>query len=136
MIRYRQYKDNEYSNPWKVSDLIGRTFTAVTNTEDEIRFREDKDDGRSFALYHSQDCCEHVYVEDVTGDLNDLIGTPILGAEEVTNTNDPGRKEKYDEAYQWTFYKLRTIKGYVDIRFYGASNGYYGTGVDFAEVTE
>jgi len=136
MIKYRQYKDNGYSNPWKVSDLIGRTFTAVTDTADEIRFREDKDDGRSFALYHRQDCCEHVYVEDITGDLKDLVGVPILGAEEVSNMGIAGRLPDSDYSYTWTFYKLRTSKGYVDIRFYGSSNGYYGEGVDFAQVIE
>jgi hypothetical protein len=114
------------------SDLVGKTLTACRNVGDEeIIF--DCDDGKSYKLYHSQDCCESVTVEDICGDLEDLVGTPILLAEEATSETPPEGSQSWD-VDTWTFYKLRTIKGSVDIRWHGSSNGYYSTSVDFGEA--
>ena len=93
---------------------------------DEIRF--ETTNGRVFRLYHSQGCCESVDIEDITGDVEDLIGLPLLMAEEATSPGDAG------ESSTWTFYKFATAKGYVTIRWLGQSNGYYSEGVDFEEL--
>lgn len=118
----------------ELKDLIGLTMRDVTQEDDQsITFHVD--DGRTFRLYHSQDCCESVYIESVVGDLKDLIGSPILVAEESSNDAEPKLNE-YDESFTWTFYKLATIKGYVDIRWYGTSNGYYSESVDFDQIAD
>ena len=119
---------------YDISLLNGKILKDVQNTGDEIVFTTADDE--TYALTHIQDCCESVYVEDVIGDLNDLIGTPILMAQEVSNDGEEEPKSPSDyveESYTWTFYKLATIHGYVTIRFYGSSNGYYSEGVDFVK---
>lgn len=76
-------------------------------------------------------------IEDVCGDLNDLIGVPITMAEEVeSRENPPGITKEYQDSFTWTFYKLATVKGYVTIRWYGESNGYYSESVSFDLVQD
>lgn len=125
-----------------VSELLGKTLINITkNNEDNddiIIFTTN--DGFKYKMYHDQDCCESVYIDDIVGNLEDLLNSPILLAEEVTNNDNPKREiwewddEKtmqYDDSFTWTFYKFGTIKGYVDIKWYGSSNGYYSESVTF-----
>lgn len=79
-------------------------------------------------VHHAQDCCESVSIEDICGDLNDLVGEPLLVAEECSK-NDP----KAYEYGAWTFYRFSTIKGTVTVRWYGESNGCYSVDVDIIE---
>ncbi len=115
-------------------DLVGKTLGHVDLSYDEVLFV--CDDGRQFKLYHSQDCCESVTVEDVCGDITDIIGSPILVAEESTSDKHPPdlADKECDESFTWTFYKIDTAKGGVTIRWFGESNGYYSESVDFDEV--
>lgn len=123
-----------YNQEKPFTDLIGKTLVSVQQNEDGDELRFTTDTGAVYLMYHNQSCCEGVSIESIVGDLADLIGTPILKAEEATSDETPADyKHEYEpESQTWTFYKLATIKGYVDIRWFGSSNGYYGEGVDFA----
>ena len=122
-------------------DLVGLTMASVVNEgNDRLVFKAA--DGRQFAFFHDSDCCEIVQIESVAGDLADLVGEPLLLAEESTNrdSHPPGYKSESEsewepESYTWTFYKFATRKGYVDVRWLGESSGYYSESVDFAEET-
>lgn len=114
------------------ADILGKTITKIAGAEagsEYILF--ECSDGSKYLMFHQQDCCEYVYVEDICGDVENLIGYPLLKAEETSSKEDVASE---DYSATWTFYYLATIKGYVDIRWYGTSNGYYSEEVDFAKV--
>lgn len=106
-----------------LEEIQGHIFEKVeSDYMDHITFY--RKDGKALTFYHSQDCCESVYIEDINGILSDLVETPILLAEERTEYNETAYGDEC-----WTFYTFRTIKGSVDVRWYGSSNGYYSTSV-------
>ena len=119
-----------YSKHYGVYVLKGKTLVSLKDVGNELIF--ETTDGETYRMYHEQDCCESVRLEDVVGDLQDLVGSEILLAEEVDGES-PADFEAY-ESHTWTFYKFATRKGYVDLRWLGQSNGYYSEGVSFIKV--
>lgn len=108
--------------------LVGRTIAAISRYGDcDIHITTT--DNERFRFTHHQSCCEGVWIESIEGDLDSLVGNPVLLAEARSYDGPP--LDKNDESYTWTFYVLATIKGHVDIRWYGTSNGYYSESVDF-----
>lgn len=117
------------------SELKGKTLIdiQVNYERDIITFT--CDDNTKYRMFHEQDCCESVYIEDICGNIESLTGTPILIAEE-RNTDGLPPKDAYDVSYNWTFYTLATVNGYVDIRWYGCSNGWYSESVNFEQILD
>ena len=113
-----------YDTHVDVSEMLNQTFTSVRSDEESVTFENDK---VRYTLYHQQDCCESVVVEEIIGDLDDLENLPLLIAREDTNAE--GEELPNSESYTWTFYNFATYKGYVTIRFLGESNGYYSEDV-------
>ena len=120
-----------YDNEREISELIGKTLTEIESNHEEVLFHTS--DGHKYKMYHEQDCCESVELEEVIGEFDDLIGSPITMAEVESNENID---EKNDSSHTWTFYKLATNKGYVTLRWLGESNGYYSETVDFVIVED
>lgn len=126
-------------DPVNMDVLVGKQFDRVAangslataggleSHADEVHFCYGRD--IAYMLAHDQNCCESVYIESISGDLDDLQGTPILEAyaDEQSDDDDDGDG---DESHTWTFFRIITIKGTVVIRFYGSSNGYYSETAD------
>lgn len=110
-----------------ISEFVGHTFSKVYVDPDVECIVFEDEDGSIYKMEHSQDCCESVSIEDINGNLNDLVGTPIVSAYEATNTSNLPHR---DEDEMWTFYRISTINGTVVIRWYGSSNGYYSVDVN------
>jgi len=77
-------------------------------------------------FYHDQSCCEHVMIDDIVGDLKNLIGVPLLQAESFTRVSH----------VTYTFYTFSTVRGTVTVKWIGESNGYYSEEVDYMYLEE
>lgn len=113
--------------------LMGKTIADIQGLKKDsecvqIHFT----DGSYLSMYHDQDCCESVTLEDFDNDAETLIGSTMLKVEEcVSNENDEefNPLADYDYSYTWTFYTIFTSKGIMKLRWYGTSNGYYSEDV-------
>lgn len=79
-------------------------------------------DRGTLILFHNEDCCETVSVEEIHGNPEDLIGAIVMVAESRSSVQNSTTDE-------WTFYHFITTKGDLTIRWYGESNGYYSMDV-------
>lgn len=117
----------------KFSELKGKVLDKINVSEDRdiITFITNK--GEIYKMFHDQECCEGVWLEDINGQLSDIIGSEILIADESEHYmegNNPGG----DDSWTWTFYRLATKKGWVTLRWYGSSNGYYSESATLHKV--
>jgi hypothetical protein len=130
---YSKYsKDYEWVEA-SFSELKCETITSITGKVGDELMTFKCESGKEARLIYHNDCCAIASIEDICGDLQDLVNVPLLQAEEVSSKDNPeGVKiPEYQDSFTWTFYKLATIHGSVTIRWYGASNGYYSEQATF-----
>jgi hypothetical protein len=122
--------DNIVDTQRGMAQMLGKTFVQVTGDVGGYEMTFVTAQGERFMFAHEQDCCERVDINDIVGDLQDLVGEPLLVAEEVRGETPVEFDEGDHESVTWTLYKFATRKGYVDVRWLGESNGYYSERVD------
>ncbi len=87
----------------------------------------------TYEMYYT-DSFEEVSIDSIEGELSNLIGSEILLAEEVQrDKNEPVSPQ--DEYREWTFYKLATQKGHVDIRWIGEDVSFYAITISLFKVS-
>lgn len=133
-MSWQLHQINRDSNP--LQNMLGVTFTKIEKDEANETLLFTASDCRRWLMGHGQDCCESVTIDDIVGDLEDLTNSPILVAEECSNEAPETAKGEYDNSFTWTFYRFRTNKGTVTIKWYGCSNGYYSEAVDIIELAK
>ena len=98
---YRDYDESELAD---FKELKNKTFESIEGLKtgsEQIEFN--CTDGSKFKLTYYQDCCANCSIEDINGNVKDLIGNPILLAEEV-HSGEPQdyilaqRKVAYEKA--------------------------------------
>ena len=113
--------------------LMGKTIADIQGLKKDSDYvRISFTDGSYLSMYHDQDCCESVTLEDFDNDAQSLIGGDIIRIEEcISNASDEefNPLNDYDYSYTWTFYTIFTSKGTMKLRWYGTSNGWYSEDV-------
>lgn len=119
------HNTEKYAFSIDISDLKGMTITAVVYDEANESLRIHLNT-HVLEMIHHQDCCETVYLADVVGNFEDLIGYPLLEASEsivdITSADA--------ESSTATYYNFRTVKASVQLRWVGESNGFYSETVN------
>jgi hypothetical protein len=125
------YDNDSYCD---VGDMLGATLVdaIVSRGPDGGCVVFVAEDGRGWVMSHDRDCCEEVEISDVVGDFADLLNSPLLRSEESESRDDP--PGDYSDSFTWTFYRFATVKGDVDTRWLGMSNGYYSEAVQFRRL--
>ena len=117
-----------------IESMVGKVFTKVERqTIDGEDFLIFENAAEKYKFYHYSDCCESVYIDNICGELIDLENSPLIVAEESSNDCGPGFNGSQGSD-TWTFYKFATIKGWVDVRWFGTSNGFYSEAVSLEYV--
>lgn len=130
------------SKPWNadpnsIAQLIGGTITHIEGDLGSRQLIFTLANGDRYRMYDYESGSGNdvsVYLEDIAGDLKDLLGTPVLSAYETID-KIRASKNPDDESYTWAFYRILTRKGLVVLRWYGASNGYYSEIVSFSKMS-
>lgn len=124
--------DEKKANP--IAPLVNRTITTISRTIAEIegvRRGSDKivftcSDDTKWVMYHNKACSQcdvDVWLEDICGDMADLIGSPVVRAEVSTSRwirdtdshlNFHDKHDKRKDRFTWTFYILGTAHGRRD----------------------
>lgn len=114
-------KEREFTN---LKELEGKTITAVVYKEvnESLLIHLNT---HVLEMIHHQDCCETVYLADVVGSFEDLIGYPLLEVSE--SVVDIATADMSSTA---SYYNFRTVKASVQLRWVGESSGYYSETVD------
>ena len=113
-----------------INEMLGKRWVRVERVDatgdasEELRFIAE--DGTKAIFFHARDCCESVTIEDVCGDLADLVGHPLI---EATVCTSNAQCSEGGDSRTWTFYRFSTVMGTVTVRWFGISNGYYSEAV-------
>ena len=122
----------------EIKDLLNKVLESVeiTNVDQDCPSQNDcvvftTVDDEIYVMMHMQDCCETVYLESVDNNVDILVGSHILVAEERSNSNEDSSGSE-----TWSFYVIGTNEGWCNFRWYGSSNGYYSESVELYKITD
>ena len=104
-------------------DMLGKTMKLVVVDEDEETVVLMAVDGEKYRFF--EDIHSGVRMDGVSGDLSNLVGSPLLVADERVESSSvriQGLHEEW-EFRTWTFHEFATAKGSVTVRWSSHTDG-------------
>lgn len=126
-------------------DLIGKRINAVFLARGNWTLVFRTTDGKFYRYDTSNDCCNSVWVNHISGlnilgngDCFDLLRGVLVTGSEDKEWTDSRAWTKADggeggDVIEDGFYSLHTDRGYIDIEVRNDHNGYYGGSFDYTE---
>ena len=116
-----------------LEEIIGKKIVLVEGLEidsEDVIFH--LENGDKWKMYHDQCCCENVWLEDINGNVDNILNSEVLRFDEKCENDYEAEEDDMSGTY--TFYTIATTKGYLDLRWHGTSNGNYSERVDFEKL--
>lgn len=111
-------------------NILGAKVLSINYADSELKITTDKG---VFCMFHSEDCCENVWLEEGLDEIHGLIGKTILSFEERSYTqSEPDEDEYYSS---WHLYTVTHTGGYLDLCWRGHGKVYYSHSVRFIQST-
>lgn len=121
------------------NELHGKRINGILVGDDKWSLVFRTVEGKFLHYRTSNDCCNSVWVNhvtgvDVVGDGNvfDLLRGALVLDSEDKGWNDNREGEDGYEVIQDGFWTIKTDRGYIDIEVRNSHNGYYGGSFDYA----
>ena len=120
-------KDSNFAVALKGERIVSIVGAEVGSEEVAIKTKS----GRTFRMYHEQDCCESVAVSRVYigYGFNDESGMEVMDATEKIESDIPA-----SESATRTTFVINPGGSTAVIEWIGESKGYYSESVSFVEV--
>lgn len=105
--------------PVSVKELIGKTITdvAIMDQLDEDRVKLCCSDGSKYIMGHTQQHSESVYLEEVEGNIFDILNSPVIDAREDVSNDWVGHS-----GHIYTTYIIATNNGAVVFKWAGTED--------------
>jgi hypothetical protein len=121
----------QYNN--KLDELNGLLVKHIDCDDEQLII--EVEDGRRFSFCHEQDCCESVSVYSVDGNLKELQGKKLVRIDCDNVDPDDYVLGEHVDSYTFTNVRFITDEQTSLVRWFGESNGYYGEGISFSELS-
>jgi hypothetical protein len=116
-----------------ITELQGEVLTHIDVDESKGKVLLTTQKGRQILLHHIQDCCEHVYIENIEGEWLKLLGKPLQVASGKEEDCSPESREGSGTR---TTFKFKVDNETVVCKWVGESNGYYSESVNIEDITQ